>query len=142
MINKFDGANGFLSNFFPCSVEFEDVVYPSAENAFQAAKTLDLEKRKEFIDITAGQAKRLGRKVELRPDWNKERLFIMFLVLCAKFAGNEELKAKLLVTGEEELIEGNVWDDTFWGVCNGKGENNLGKLLMEVRRLFATGADK
>jgi N-glycosidase YbiA len=136
MINKFDGEHAFLSNFFECDVTFERITYPTAENAFQAAKVLDKEKRKEFINITAGQAKRLGRKVDLREDWNSVRLNVMFRILCAKFFTNKELMQKLQDTGDEELVEGNTWNDTFWGVCNGKGENNLGKLLMHVRQLL------
>ena len=51
----------------------------------------------------------------------------------AKFTQNEELKKKLIDTGDATLIEGNTWNDTFWGVCNGVGENNLGKILMKIR---------
>lgn len=45
----------------------------------------------------------------------------------------EPLRSQLLNTGEEELVEGNTWGDTYWGICNGKGQNNLGKILMKVR---------
>ena len=46
---------------------------------------------------------------------------------------NPELGNKLLETGNQELVEGNTWGDIFWGVCNGKGQNWLGKILMMVR---------
>ena len=61
------------------------------------------------------------------------KIDIMRQVLKSKFTQNPELKAKLIATGDAELIEGNNWNDRFWGVCRGVGQNHLGKLLMEVR---------
>ena len=81
---------------------------------------------------TPGQAKRLGRKCLLRKDWEEAKDHAMLSVLRAKFA-NPELKEKLIATGDVELVEGNHWNDTYWGVCNGIGKNMLGKLLMQVR---------
>jgi len=46
---------------------------------------------------------------------------------------NPQLAKQLLDTKDFELIEGNTWGDTFWGVCSGKGQNNLGKILMQIR---------
>ena len=57
----------------------------------------------------------------------------MFDLVLEKFKQNPELKQKLLETGNQELIEGNTWNDTFWGVCNGQGQNWLGKILMLAR---------
>jgi predicted NAD-dependent protein-ADP-ribosyltransferase YbiA (DUF1768 family) len=50
-----------------------------------------------------------------------------------KFAQNPELYNQLKDTGTEEIVEGNWWYDKYWGVCNGEGENHLGKLLMWIR---------
>lgn len=83
--------------------------------------------------MTAGQAKRAGRKLMMRDHWEDVRLDIMRRALELKFT-IPDLKAMLLDTGDEELIEGNTWGDIYWGVCRGEGENNLGKLLMDVRR--------
>jgi ribA/ribD-fused uncharacterized protein len=85
------------------------------------------------VDLAAGQSKKLGKRVELRPDWEDVKIDIMRQVLKSKFTQNPELKAQLIATGDAELIEGNNWNDRFWGVCRGKGQNHLGKLLMEVR---------
>lgn len=132
-INEFLGENFFLSNFFPCKIEFNGVIYPSLEHAFVAQKTYDKELRKKIAEIpTPGKAKRFGRTLDLRPDWNGMRILIMYDLLHEKFS-DPVLKAKLLATRNKNLVEGNTWGDQFWGVCDGKGENWLGELLMRVR---------
>ncbi len=135
-IRRFTGEYRFLSNFFPCRITYEGITYPSTEHAYQAAKTLSQKERRRFVDMTAGEAKREGRKLQMRSDWEEVKLQVMEDVLCLKFFGNKSLAAQLLATGDQELIEGNAWGDTFWGVCNGIGENHLGKLLMKVRNLL------
>ena len=87
-----------------------------------------------------GKAKRLGRKVTLRPDWEQIKTYTMLLLLRIKFS-DENLATKLLETGEQKLIEGNSWGDCFWGVCDGVGENHLGKLLMQVREELKSKLD-
>ena len=137
-IKNFSGDNEYLSNFYPHRIKYEGKWYASTEHAFQAAKTVDKDKRKPFQitkgkkTIKPGQAKRLGRKLKLRPDWESVKVSIMKICLKAKFA-DPFLKQKLLNTGTEELIEGNTWGDRFWGVSKGVGQNMLGKLLMELR---------
>lgn len=128
MIKQFQGEYRWLSNFWPCQI----TIFPSVENAYQAMKTLDKKQWTPFYTCTAGQAKRLGKTIELRKDWNICKLEIMEVLLRYKF-NIPELKVKLLATGNQELQEGNYWHDYYWGVCNGKGENNLGKLLMKIR---------
>jgi ribA/ribD-fused uncharacterized protein len=83
---------------------------------------------------TAGHAKRAGRKLKLRKDWDEIKLTVMEEVLKMKFLGNQKLAQKLIDTGDAVLIEGNWWNDTYWGVCNDKGENHLGQLLMKIRK--------
>jgi predicted NAD-dependent protein-ADP-ribosyltransferase YbiA (DUF1768 family) len=73
-----------------------------------------------------------GQKVTLRKDWEGVKIQVMRDVLRLKFA-NPGLRDRLLETGDRELIEGNTWGDTFWGVCRGSGKNWLGQLLMELR---------
>jgi len=133
VIDRFRGEFDWLSNFFLCQVEFEGMNFSNVEAAFQAAKCLDMKERERFFGLSGGQAKRLGRRVELRSDWEEVKIEIMRQVLKSKFTQNSELREKLIATGDTELIEGNNWNDTFWGVCRGKGRNHLGKLLMEVR---------
>lgn len=133
-ISSFTGVYRFLSNFYRVDVFYDGMTYPSVENAYQAAKSLLREERKAFTTMTAGEAKRAGRSVTLRPRWEEDKLKIMHALLRLKFFGHPDLAGALLLTGERELIEGNNWRDTWWGVCNGVGQNNLGKLLMLVRK--------
>lgn len=133
MIDKFDGEFAFLSNFYPCTVRDGKLTFPSTEHYFQAMKTLDMVERINISRAaTPGESKKMGRSVKLRPDWEEVKLSVMETALRLKFA-DPELAAMLKATGDEELVEGNWWNDTFWGVCNGVGENNLGKLLMKIR---------
>lgn len=132
MINSFAGENRWLSNFWSCFVVLDDVTYPSTENAYQAAKTLNKDQRVVFEKCFPGKAKREGRKLSIRPDWEEVKFSIMEDLLRQKFS-QPELQQKLIATHPQELIEGNNWGDVIWGVCNGVGENNLGKLLMKIR---------
>lgn len=136
MIDKFDGEYWFLSNFYPSVVRFGGAAYPTVENAYQAAKCANPSERKWFRNITPGQAKRLGRKVEIRHDWEHVKVTIMFNLLEQKFTLYEDLREKLLATESKKLVEGNTWGDTFWGVCDGSGRNFLGKLLMSLRSML------
>lgn len=133
MIDYFDGEYAFLSNFYYSPIKFAGITYPTVEHFFQAQKSLDIEEVKRIAAMpTPGAAKRAGRQIKLRSDWEDVKDFIMSIGLKLKFA-KPELKAKLLATGDEELVEGNTWNDTYWGVCKGVGENHLGKLLMSIR---------
>jgi ribA/ribD-fused uncharacterized protein len=134
----FRGRWEFLSNFYPSEVKLKGKTYPTVEHAFQAAKTLDEADRERIrLAETAGQAKAMGRKVALRSGWavgnNGIRVQVMRALLKQKFAPGTELAQKLLDTEDREIVEGNTWNDTFWGVCNGKGKNRLGELLMAIR---------
>lgn len=135
VINDFRGENEFLSNFYPSILIVDNEAYPTLEHAFQAAKTDDpLLKAKIRDAATARDAKRIGRSVTLIPDWDNKRLDIMASLVKQKFTEHLDLKCKLLLTGNKDLIEGNTWKDRFWGQDqNGVGENHLGKILMNVR---------
>jgi ribA/ribD-fused uncharacterized protein len=132
-ILEFQGEHRWLSNFWPVTVVLDGIAYPSVECAYQAAKTVILTERKQFTSLTAGQAKRAGKTVTMRKDWNEIKLDVMTHLVEQKFILNDVLRKKLLATGNEELIEGNAWNDTFWGVCKGKGANHLGKIIMGIR---------
>tara|TARA_Y100000296_G_C5124172_1_gene231960 strand:+ start:697 stop:1053 length:357 start_codon:yes stop_codon:yes gene_type:complete len=107
------------------------------EHAYQAYKTYDPVLFEEIrVANTPGRAKRIGRSVDLRRGWNGLRLGVMKDLVEAKFRQNEQARIILLKTGDREIVEGNTWNDTFWGVCNGVGENQLGKILMYVRKML------
>lgn len=137
-IRSFSGAHRFLSNFYPSPwVELDGLCYPTVEHAYQAAKTLDAERRYRIQQLaTPGAAKRAGRVVPLRAGWEDRKVAVMRSLLERKFV-EKNLRAALLATGDAVLIEGNDWGDTFWGVCRGVGENWLGRLLMDVRAVLA-----
>ena len=140
-IDRFEGEYAFLSNFYPCVVKdpVSEWKFPTVEHYFQAMKTISYEERNEIQSAeTPGKAKRLGRKCTLREDWEEKKDTIMWIGLLSKFYDNPDLRKKLIATGDAELIEGNNWHDTYWGVCNGVGENHLGKLLMRLRELMKT----
>jgi ribA/ribD-fused uncharacterized protein len=116
------------------------MIWPTVEHGYQWAKA-DFSDLSEdtietilaaFLMLTPGQAKDWGQKVQLVPDWEEIKISVMRRLIKAKFQ-NPELRAKLLATGDQELVEGNWWGDVFWGVCKGKGQNNLGKILMAER---------
>lgn len=133
-INTFHGDHRFLSNFYPALVEYDGILYPTAEHAYQAQKVMSrsLQMRISCLN-TPGQAKRYTRKLQIRSDWDSVRVSVMKGILFEKFRNNPECRNLLFKTGSTELIEGNTWGDTFWGVFEGQGRNMLGQLLMNVR---------
>lgn len=137
MIAKFEGQYFFLSNFFECPVTYKGITFTNTEAAFHSQK--DVNRAVEFAHLDPSSAKKLGRKVTLRSDWEQVKDDIMYEVLVAKFTQNAALKILLLRTGDQELIEGNWWNDTYWGVCRGVGKNTLGKLLMRLRQEIREG---
>lgn len=141
-ITSFRGEHFFLSNFSQSQVELNGMKFTTIEHAFQAAKSMDYAERDTIRRRpTPKAAKQMGQGVKLRSDWKKVRLAIMEHLVRDKFTRSEDLKMKLLATGDRHLIEGNTWGDSFWGsVKQGTdvawtwiGENHLGRILMKVR---------
>lgn len=156
LIDKFDGQYAFLSNFHPSQVKLYGIDYPTVEHAFQAAKTMDLAERDAIrLAYTPGIAKRLGRRVHLREDWEQRKIGFMETLLRRKFDLGSKLWLQLRETIPAELVEGNHWNDRFWGATwtliaadsertieetwaeeEGRfltGRNQLGILLMKIR---------
>lgn len=140
-IDSFDGDYRFLSNFYKASVVLDGSVYETVEHAYQAAKTLDPSERVKVRRCSSpGRAKKAGRQLSIRKDWEEKKLDTMRQLVLAKFLRSRKLAKALLETGEAQLVEGNNWNDTFWGVCRGKGDNHLGKILMWVRSVLSGNA--
>lgn len=136
-IYGFFGAFRFMSNFYPLNVGvvFEELTFPSVEHAYQAAK-YPYDQRRQFVEVNAGQAKRLGQKAPNynSKKWAKHKYEIMYALNWQKYFNNEILQEKLVMTSGCDLQERNHWGDRDWGTDeNGIGENNLGKILMRVR---------
>lgn len=132
MISEFRNKYWFLSNFYPCDVVYDGLKFKSVESAFQSAKTPNIEDRKVFINLSARDAKRQGRSLMLRSDWENIKEEVMYKCLQSKFS-NKELSKALIETYPHELVETNTWGDTYWGIYNKIGDNRLGKLLMQLR---------
>ena len=149
MIEKFEGVHEFLSNFYkvdpPLHITYNgidsigkgELTADTSEALYQAGKSKN---PASYAGIHAGQAKRQGRKEAMteqeKQDWDGwKKKMLMKRILLLKFDKNHpDLQKKLLLTGSQEIVEGNDWNDVYWGVCDGYGENNLGNLLMEIRR--------
>ena len=140
MIREFKGRYLFLSNFYNNPVLYNGLVYENAEAAFHASKCIKLEDRFKFANLNPSEAKKLGRMIELRDDWEEVKDQIMYEIIKNKFR-DCRLRQMLVDTGNEELQEGNWWYDTYWGVDihTGKGLNKLGKILMKVREEILNG---
>lgn len=142
VIDCFENDYDFLSNFYACNVDVFGLDCISSESAYQCMKTTDQSKRYEIAHSLPSRAKRLGREVELRVGWDGIKDTIMFEVVFSKFSQNKDLQQRLLDTEDAILIEGNSWGDTYWGVCNGEGENKLGQTLMKVREILSKRVEK
>lgn len=134
----FQGENRWLSNFWSAPIIVTGFEYQNSEAAYQAAKTINIDERLQFKHMTGAQAKKAGRRINLRSDWDFVKLEVMELVLRAKFMTHGELANKLRNTGSRDIIELNTWGDTYWGQVRNKqgiltGSNILGKLLMNIR---------
>jgi ribA/ribD-fused uncharacterized protein len=138
-ISLFLGDDFFLSNFYEKEFVWRNILWKTSEHAYQWAKgddsdTVGLEAIRTAP--TPGKAKRLGRKVKMRADWEEVKYEIMKDIVRTKFS-DPELAQKLLATGQAELIEGNTWGDKTWGCVKENGEwegrNLLGRILMEIR---------
>ena len=147
VISDFSGPYRFLSNFSPATVTFEGRQYPSVEHAFAAAKTLDEGRRAEIATAPSpGAAKRMGRTVALRADWEEIKDAVMTVLVLSKFS-DPRLAASLRATDGAYLVEGNTWHDQIWGDCHcprhaaQPGENRLGQLLMRVREILCVRAE-
>jgi len=134
VIDRFAGKYAFLSNFYLSPVVVSGRMYPTAEHAFQAHKSIFAEDRNRIARCpTPAEAKKMGSALPLRADWSAIRYSVMERVVMAKFSQNSDLADQLLQTGNARLVEGNTWGDTLWGVYKGRGYNWLGEILMRVR---------
>ena len=138
----------WYKNWFSNMLQFDTplvedgISYRTVEHYYQAAKLTDLEKRKEIAGMGPYQAKKAlhdSEKYVVRPDWDdRMKIKTMDYALRWKFALGTSWYGKLMETDNEEIVEWNNWGDTWWGkdLETGKGRNQLGQLLMEIREDF------
>lgn len=132
VIAGFRGDYRWLSNFERCEILYKGILYKSSEAAYQAQKTTKIKARYIFTKLDARESKTLGGVIQIRPDWDDIKLQIMEEICRIKF-NLPQFKSKLAATGDMKIIEANHWGDTFWGECDGEGENHLGKIIMKIR---------
>lgn len=107
-IYGFFGEFRWLSNFYPCEIEYRGIVYPSTEHAYQAAKTNDINEKQFMISLSTKEVKKYGRRLKLSKDWNNQRIFIMHDILELKFK-IVSFRNKLIETKDLYLEETNNW---------------------------------
>ena len=129
-----------FNNSFPTLVTVDNISYPDSESAFQAQKTEEINEKIKMSELSGEAARKAGRNLELRQDWDDVKYTMLVDVLFAKFTQNLEIQKILLDTGTDELIadmtssHGKEYGKCYCNKCNGQGRNLLGKALMEVRR--------
>jgi ribA/ribD-fused uncharacterized protein len=139
-IGAFAGEYHFLSNMHLAEFDWDGLHWFTSEAAYQAAKSLDRSIREQFSKIISGhECKRLGKTIDLRPDWSDIKRDVMYEIVRQKFTQNQPLADALLATGDAYLEEGNWWGDKYWGVSSDVGSNHLGKILMSVRAELGGG---
>ena len=142
IITSFLGAYGCFSNFFKREITVNEITYGSSEAAYQSFKSFDEDIRKSFSNLEPADAKKAGRSLPIRYDWDAVKQAVMKDILRIKFSA-PDLKNVLLGTSDALIVEGNRWHDNKWGnchcgreACDFVGENMLGEILMELRDDF------
>ncbi len=135
---------GVFSNLYRCPVEFEGTVYPTSEHAYQAGKARKPAVRQWILSApTPALAAMAAHGLyvwDVAPDWAQTKFDRMRAVLRAKFDQHPDLRELLLSTGEARLVEAGTVNNAvnrLWGEVEGKGENMLGVMLMEIRTAYA-----
>lgn len=143
-VDSFRDEYFFLSNFAPATFTYRGISYLNAEAAFQAQKCQTEEEKLLFTNLSPGSAKKFGRKVALRTDWENVKETLMEEIVREKFLQNPSLAKALISTYPLDLKEGNSWNDTFWGISNKtcEGQNRLGNILMKIRSEFIENSDE
>lgn len=131
-IESLKGEWRFLSNFEPCEIIYNGLKFKNVEGAYQAEKCLNQEDRLLFTSLSGAEAKKLIKSLPIKDNWDELKLEVMEQLLNQKFS-QKKFEKLLRSTGSRIIVEGNYWKDTFWGVCDGEGENHLGNLLMKIR---------
>ena len=132
---RFREKYNFLSNFYPHEIVYDGEIYPTSEHAYQAAKFIDPDIKKKIRECnTPTHSKQMARTFSenIDPDWNSKKLKVMYDILHCKF--NDPTLENKLLSIDVKIVEHNNWGDTFWGVCNGQGKNNLGKILERIKK--------
>jgi ribA/ribD-fused uncharacterized protein len=137
-VSSFSGPFAFLSNSARTPIEVEGLRYPTVEHAYSSLQVADeaVAAQIRLIPTPSGSIER-RRRIRAKPDWVTQKIEVMAQLLAAKFAPGERAASQLIATGKATLRNEVWWDDSFWGVVNGAGENRLGRMLEELRNRLA-----
>ena len=136
-IDSFTGYFDFMHNNFQTPVYYEGILYPSVTHAYHAARSTDERTRRAILNSETFQI--LGNiaiRIEDPPDWQEKKVKIMEQLLRDKFRRSKELQEKLRTTEHRELVmtyQEKKKNNLYWGVVKGKGQNQLGRILMRIR---------
>lgn len=141
--------SNWFSNFLPFEdpLVFRGITYRTPENFYQAMKTTDVAEHLAISKMTPSQAKRRGRAIAVRSDWEDIKVRVMDYALRHKFTRDTEAGRRLMQE-KGDIVEHNTWHDNYWGICmcSGltsspygvrnclNGQNVLGRLLMKIRQ--------
>ena len=133
---RVDDPYGTFSNFASYPIELKSVTWPTSEHYFQAQKfagTVHEEMIRGAASPTIAAKMGRDRQRPLRTDWAQVKNDIMREAVRAKFNQHRILREQLLATGDAPLIE-HTKNDSYWGDGgDGRGQNMLGRILMEIR---------
>lgn len=134
-IYKFDGPYAFLALEHPCQVVYDDHIYGNAAVLFYALRATTERSRMKIARLSTNKARQKSSALPDNPEYDDNREYFLKLAVKAKFDSHPALRAKLLKTRPKELINTVTYLDNWIGVreSNGRGDNMLGKVLMEVR---------
>lgn len=136
-IDNFNGYFDFLNNEYPCCVYFDGLPFKSVAYAYQAARSTQRHIREKIsLADTPMELYDIASKIEDPENWNSQRLKMMEMIVRDKFRRNRDLREKLKATADRELL--NTYSDPtisniFWGIVENKGQNQLGRLLEQIR---------
>jgi ribA/ribD-fused uncharacterized protein len=143
-IPYYESSHFVFSNFSPHSIEFDGILFPTAEHAFHAAKFDDPTIKSEIQHSRSPlEAYTLGKKYKdkRRGNWDDIKLDTLYQIMVEKVAQHTEVKDALLATGNEEIVEDNPNDDYWGNGADGKGQNQTGKILMRIREELKANSD-
>jgi ribA/ribD-fused uncharacterized protein len=140
---------GAFSNLYRRPIQFEGDIFPTAEHAYQAGKARKRAVREWLMAAPSPALLAMAAHGlyywDITPDWATIKFDRMRAVLRAKFTQHEDLRRLLVSTRNARLVESATTDNAvnrLWGEVNGRGENMLGKLLIEIRTELASTISK
>ncbi|HEX5448212.1 MAG TPA: NADAR family protein [Candidatus Saccharimonadales bacterium] len=139
----FSTAYDPLNNWSAHQVKIWGQVFPTLEHAYHYKKfdQQNPEIAKRILETpspwAAMQIER-QHKSKRRTDWQQVKISIMEELCRAKLDQNEDMRERLMATGIKNIYENSPWDE-FWGHAQGKGQNQMGKILMKLREELKNG---